>query len=180
MLKITIPGEELWDEEREVFVYTADVVLEMEHSLVSLSKWEEKFEKPFLSLSNPTTEETLGYIRAMILTPDIPDDIVYKLTQENLNEINSYINAKMSATWFANDNDKSRSSEIITAELIYFWMTAFSIPIEHERRHLNQLFTIIKIANTKQNPPKKMSRQEIHEQNRRLNAQRKAQLGTSG
>ena len=180
MLTIVVPGIELYDEVHEEFTTSGDFTLEMEHSLVSLSKWESIFEKPFLSKEEKTSEEVLAYIKAMTLTKNPPEEIFQRLSENNMADINRYIDAKMSATWFNEPKTTSRSREVITAELIYYWMIAFTIPIEFENWHLNRLFTLIKICNLKQQKPKKMSKSEILAQNRALNEQRKAQFGTRG
>lgn len=180
MLTIVVSGIEMFDEEKQEFVTKDETLLELEHSLVSLSKWESKHEKPFLGKEEKTTEETLDYVKCMIMTPDVSDDILDKLTEENLNEINDYINAKMTATWFADAPGAPQTRQVITAELIYYWLIAFQIPFECEHWHLNRLFTLIRVCNIKQDKPKKMSRAELAARNRTLNAQRKAQLGTTG
>jgi hypothetical protein len=181
MLTITILGIELYNETLEEFVTTEDVVLELEHSLVSLSKWESEYEKPFLGSEKKTTKEVYGYIKAMIMTPDVPDDVLKNISQDNLAQINKYIDAKMSATWFSEVPGAPKSREVITSELIYYWLTVFNIPFECENWHLNRLFTLIKICNVKNSAkPKKMSRNELAARNRELNAQRRAQLGSQG
>lgn len=179
MLRITVPGVEHFDEASQEFITLGDVILELEHSLVSLSKWESKFEKPFLGKDDKTTEEIIGYVKAMTLI-EVPDDVFQKLSIENITAINDYIDAKMTATWFNEPPGAPRSRDIITAEVIYYWMITFQIPFECENWHLNRLFTLIRVCNIKQSKPKKMSRAEIGARNRELNAQRKAQLGTRG
>lgn len=180
MLTITVPGKEHYDEENNRFFTIDDVVLDLEHSLVTVSKWEEIYEKPFLDMKEKTDEELFTYVRLMVQTPNIPVEVLRQLSSDNIGEINAYINAKMSATWFNEKNTPSASREIITAELIYYWMNAFSIPIECQHWHLQKLFTLIKVHSAKQEKPKKMSRDEILQRNRELNAKRKAELGTSG
>jgi hypothetical protein len=170
---------ENFDEAESRFVVET-FTLQMEHSLVSLSKWESEFEKPFLGDGEKTAEETLSYIRAMTLTPDVPPEVFYNLSTENVEDINKYINGKHTATRFREAVHRP-SREIITAEIIYSWMIALTVPIEWgETRHLNQLFTVIKVANEKNQTPKKMSKREIAAQNAKLNAQRKAQLNSKG
>lgn len=179
MLTIVVPGIEMFDEQSQEFVSKDDVTLELEHSLASLSKWESIYEKPFLG-KEKTTEETLGYIKCMTLTPNIPDIVFEKLSSENFNDISQYLDSKMTATWFSDAPGAPQSRDIITAELIYYWMITFQIPFECQYWHLNRLFTLIRVCNIKQSKPKKMSRSELASRNRELNARRRAELGTKG
>jgi hypothetical protein len=179
MLTITVPGNEQFDERSQEFVTPAIAVLELEHSLAALSKWESKYEKPFLGITDKTVDEVMDYVRMMMLT-EVPEEIFSRLSEQNLNEINDYIDAKMTATWFPQAPSSPRTNEVITAELIYYWMITFQIPFECQYWHLNRLFTLIQVCNVKSAKPKKMSRSEIARRNRELNAQRKAQLGTTG
>ncbi len=179
MLKITVHLSENFDDEKNEFVYE-DFDLELEHSLVALSKWESEHEKPFLGKDDKTTEEVLSYIKYMILTPEYPSDILEKLSQANLDAVNEYFNAKMTATWFHEPKNAKTSREQITSELIYFWITNYQIPWVVETWHLNRLFTLIKVFNTKNETEKKTSPKEAAEQRRALNAQRRAQSGSKG
>jgi hypothetical protein len=180
MLTIVVLGVEMFDEESQEFVTKDDVTLELEHSLVSLSKWESEHEKPFLGKVEKTTDEIIDYIRCMMLTSNVPDQVFSKFSEKNFIEIHEYIEAKMTATWFNDVPGAPKSRDVITAELIYYWMVTFQIPFECEHWHLNRLFTLIRICNVKQSKPQKMSRAEIAARNRELNAQRRTQLGTSG
>ena len=178
MLKIMLGAVDSYDEEANQFIMTGGTPLELEHSLVSLSKWESKHKKPFIS-SDKTSEETLSYIECMVVTPDFAPEDLQKLTEANVNAVKDYIADKMTATWFAKEGE-SKSREIITAEVIYYWMVELSIPFECQHWHLNRLLTLVKVCNLKKTPPKKMSRRELADRNRQLNAERRASLGTRG
>ena len=181
MLKITIPASEQWDDSKQEFVYTKERTLELEHSLVSLSKWESKWCKPFSSRDNKTYEETIDYIKCMTLNSNVDPNVYTCLTNENIKQINEYIEAPMTATWFSKEQHGGRSSnEQITSELIYYWMIALGIPFECQKWHLNRLLTLIKVCNIKNQPPKKMSKREIMSRNAALNAARRKQHNTRG
>jgi len=181
VLTITVGGDEVYDESTETFRATGGFELQLEHSLISLSKWESEFEKPFLSKIEKTPEEALAYIRCMVLTPNPPGDFLDQLSKENMNEIDVYVNKNMTATWFSDVSPRRKqNTETVTAELIYYWMGIFHIEWEAQYWHLNRLFTLIRIANVKQEKPRKMSRAEAAAHQREMNARRKAEMGTSG
>lgn len=180
MLKIIVPGAEYFDQVTQTFDKVEDLELELEHSLISLSKWESKYQKPFLSSEEKSPEEILAYVEAMILTENYPDDVSSRFSQENIGQINDYIESKESATTFGLMPERKGRGEVITAELIYYWMVAFQIPFECECWHLNRLFALIRICNIKNSKPQKMSRNELAARNRELNAQRRAKYNTAG
>jgi hypothetical protein len=179
MLKVTIPAIELYDEAKEEFVSLKEQTLQLEHSLVSLSKWESQWNKPFLSKESKTIEETVDYIKCMTTNKNVDED-VYKYIPDNIiKQVSEYIEAPMTATKFSNEK-KSINREIITAEIIYYWMIALNIPFECQKWHLNRLLTFINVCNLKNAPPKKMGKQELASRNTSLNAARKQQLNSRG
>ena len=180
MLTITIPGGELFNDKTQEFISVKDQTLQLEHSLVSLSKWESKWQKSFLHTREKTVEETIDYIKCMTITQNV-DPLVYsKLTTSNIDQINNYIASPMTATTFTKQENTTKSREIITAELIYYWMIALNIPMECQKWHLNRLLTLIRVCNIKNTPPKKMNRREIMSRNAALNAARRKQLNSKG
>jgi len=180
MLRITIPAVEQWDEAKQEFIYTKEQTLSLEHSLVSLSKWESKWCKPFLTKQEKTFEETLDYIKCMTLTQNVDPEVYNYLTNGNIKEINEYIEAPMTATYFSDEKTSKTSREQVTAELIYYWMIALNIPFECQKWHLNRLLTLIKVCNIKNQPPKKRSKKDIMSRNAALNAARRKRLNTKG
>lgn len=180
MLQITIPEVELWDEKNQRFINVRQQTLSLEHSLVSISKWESKWCKPFLSSEEKTTDEVIDYVRCMTLTQNVSPDAYKYLTNDNIREINEYIEAPMSATVIYDPNKGGHSREKITSELIYYWMIAMNIPFECQKWHLNRLLKLIQVCGIKNRPPKKMSKREIMNRNSALNAARRKQLNTKG
>ena len=179
MLKVIIPAVELYDEKTETFTTVLkQTELSLEHSLVSISKWESKWHKPFLEANPPKTDEELkDYIRCMTLTQNVDPEIYNHIPNHVVEQINNYINDPMTATTFKDQKKVSR--RIVTNELIYYWMISLGIPFECQKWHLSRLLTLIRVCNEKADP-KKMSKSEIYAQNRRLNEARRKALKTKG
>lgn len=180
MIQITIPSTELWDEKKQEFITVKEHTLRLEHSLVSVSKWESKWCKPFLKKDIRTVEEDIDYIRCMTLTKNVDPNVYNFMTSSNIAKINSYIESPMTATIFYEEKKGAGNRETITSELIYYWMIALNIPFECQKWHLNRLLTLIKVCNIKNQPPKKMGSRELMSRNAALNASRKQQLNTKG
>jgi hypothetical protein len=180
MLEITIKAAELYDESKEEFITSKEQVLQLEHSLVSLSKWESIWCKPFITKTTKTIEETVDYIRCMTLTQNVSPNVYRFLNQENVDAVSKYIDAPMTATTFAKSNDKVTNRETITAEIIYYWMITLNVPFECQKWHLNRLLTLINVCNLKNQPAKKMSQKDILSQQRALNEARRLQYNSHG
>lgn len=186
MLRITIPAVkpvEFYDEVTETFGMTKGMkeqTLQLEHSLVSLSKWESKWCKAFLTNQEKTYEETIDYIRCMTLTQNVDPEVYNHLTEENILQIKTYIEAPMTATTFSDEKKGRGGREIVTSELIYYWMIALQIPFECQKWHINRLLTLIKVCNIKNTPPKKSSKRDIMSRNAALNAARRQQMNSKG
>ena len=174
MLEITIPAREFWDEKKEVFVNSKETTLKLEHSLVSLSKWESKWHKPYFGKQEKTPEETLDYIKMMTLTQNVNPEVYDWLSSEQIDQIAKYIEDPMTATWFSNnDTSPNKKNETVTAEILYYWMIACQIPFECQKWHLNRLITLIRVCNVKNQPDKKMSKREVAKQQAAINAARR-------
>lgn len=175
MLTLTLPKvEEVYDEINDQFLELPEVTLEFEHSLVSLASWESKWEQPFLGKEELTREQTFSYIEEMCLTPNSPEGFVYRLSDAQMEQINKYISRKATATWFKEVPMKTGRVDIITAEIVYYWLVAFQIDWQVQYWHLNRLFTLVKVCNEKQNPKKnKLPRSEMVAQRKALNEQRR-------
>lgn len=180
MLRLVIPSRELWDGRKSQFVYTKEQTLQLEHSLISISKWESKWQKAFLSRKEKTQEESIDYIRCMLITPNVDSHVISTLSSQSIEVINEYISAPMTATYFREDKSERGSREVVTAELIYYWMISLNIPFECQKWHLNRLLALIRTCSIKNSPPKKRSTKEIMSQNAALNAARRKQLNTRG
>lgn len=180
MLRITIPAREYFDESTEEFITIDEQTLQLEHSLVSLSKWESKWCKSFLSNKDKSYEETIDYIKCMTLTQNVKPETYSYLTIENIQQINDYIEAPMTATSFKEDKNGKKNREIITSEVIYYWMIALNIPFECQKWHINRLLTLIRVCNIKNQPPKKMSKRETASTYAAMNAARRKKLNSKG
>lgn len=184
MLEITVPiSPEGWDEVKQEFVEPKMQTLKLEHSLVSLSKWESKWCKPYLSGDAKTPEETIDYIRCMTITQNVNPDVYKHITNENIIAVDEYINAKKTATWFTEEPGSKgyrSNGEQVTSELIYYWMISLNVPFKCEKWHLNRLLTLIRVCDVKSKPQKKMSLKDRLSRNAALNAARKKQHGMKG
>ena len=181
MLTINVPiGQEGWDENKQEFVDPEVRTLQLEHSLVSLSKWESKWHKPFYSKKEQSSEELLDYIKCMTLTKNVDPDVYNHLTVENLKDVKDYIDNPMTATTFSKEEKGSIGREVVTSELIYYWMISSNIPFECQKWHLNRLITLIRVCSIKNNPPKKRSKRDIMSRNAAINAARRKQMNTKG
>lgn len=181
MLKIVIPATEKYDEINNEFIYYDECTIQLEHSLVSISKWESKWNKPFLSKDEKTKEQMIDYIRCMTISTNVNPNVYNNITNKNMKDVDSYIKAPMTATWFGEDKNAPKSNrEIITSELIYYWMITLNIPFECQKWHLNRLLTLIRVINVKNSNPKKMSKSELASRNRALNKARQASHKTRG
>lgn len=181
MLKLVIAEQELYDDSANRFIYTPTTVLELEHSLISISKWEAMYHKPFLSQEKKSKKEIMDYSKCMTINNCNDNNVYLALSDANIKKITAYIEDSMTATWFnESPNERKSSREQVTSELIYYWMVALNIPFECQKWHLNRLLTLIRICNIKNAPPKKMSQREIMSRNSALNAARRKALGTKG
>ena len=180
MLRITIPEIEQYNEETEEFIISKAQVLQLEHSLVSLSKWESKWCKPFLTKKEKTVEESIDYVRCMTLTQNVDPEVYTRITPDIVDRVAKYIEAPMTATTFSSKSNQPTSHEVVTAELIYYWMVAYNIPFECQKWHLNKLMTLINVCSIKNEPPKKMGKKALMNRNTALNAARRQSLNTKG
>lgn len=185
MLEITVPATVIGEQFNEatgefISIVTKPQTLKLEHSLVSLSKWEAKWHKPFLSREPKTVEESVDYVRCMTMTQNVNSDVYKAITPQLLQEIFAYIDASMTATTISKDPKGRTSREIITAEIIYYWMICQNIPFECQKWHLSRLLTLINVCNAKKGPQRKMSRKELLERNRALNAARRRRAHSRG
>ena len=175
MLTITVKESECFDEKTQTFIYVPETQLQLEHSLIAISKWEQHFHKPYLSKESKSRYEILYYIKCMTINKNVPKEVYFCLSNENIEAIAKYIEDSATATTFSNDNRKGNSGSFITSELIYYWMTIYNIPFtECQKWNLNRLLVLIKICNVKSQPEKKMSRNEVLRQHASLNKMRRS------
>lgn len=182
MLRLRIPDQDLWDPIKEKFISVKGATVDLEHSLASVSKWESKWHIPFHDeRKKKTLEQNVDYIRCMCLTDADPEVFNY-LTEQNVKEIMDYIGDNATATWFNNAaNKKTGKKEIITAEIIYYWMTVYNIPESYQTWHLNKLMTLLRVCAEKNNPDKsKANASQLAAQRRALNAARKKKYHSRG
>lgn len=185
MIQITVPKSEYYDQAKEIF-YSVDkpVTIQLEHSLISLQKWESKWNKPFLVKTEKTAEESIDYLRCMCLTPNVKDDVFYCIPPSEMTRLSEYIDSPMTATTFAEDKipggGGKGKKQIVTAELIYYWMISYNIPSEYRKWHLNQLITLIRVFNEENKPKKKKSRNQLLAEHRALNEANKLRYHTHG
>lgn len=180
MLVIDIPETEYFDENTNEFVTVKAQSIHLEHSLISVSKWESKWKKPFLTDEVKTSDELLDYVTCMAIGP-FDTRVLSALTPKHIESINDYINDSMTATWFREETKKTvNKKQVITSEVIYYDMIALQIPFECQKWHLNRLLTLIRVCQEKNKPPKKMSKSELMRRNRSLNAARRSAYNTSG
>lgn len=181
MFTLVIPDTERYNEEDSTFIKIKGCVLQLEHSLISVSKWESKWCVPFLMKEDKTLAQSIDYVRCMTITPGVDPSVYKQIDADSLVKINEYIQAPMTATWFTDRPGGSRRGrEVVTSELIYYWMIASEIPFECQKWHLNRLLTLIRICEIKNSPPKKRSKQDILNQYDAINKQRRQALNTSG
>ena len=179
MLHLTIPDLEIFDEHKNEFVNIKGGTIKIEHSLVSISKWESKWNKPFLTKEQKTIEETIDYIKSMTITQNVKPELYNNITNDNITSVSRYISLPMTATTF-NDTNSTSTKDIITSEIIYYWMISYNIPFECQKWHVNRLLTLIRVCSKKNEKPKKMSKSEIMNRNRDINNRRRQQLNSNG
>lgn len=180
MLTIIVPGKELYDQVKEEFVTTEPTVLELEHSLVSLSKWEQRFKKPFLTKDVRTDAEAIGYIVDMTLTKNVPGEVYERLSEDNYAAIAEYMNDSKTATWFSETRGSKNQSQTLTSELIYYWMFTAGIDKACEEWHLSNLLTLIRVFGAQNGPKQKVPERDAAAERKRLNDERRAQYETTG
>ena len=183
MLLLKIPPVEYYDEENDLFSYSGERTIQLEHSLISISKWESRWHKPYLAEERRTMEESIDYIRCMTITPNVPDEEYQRIGDAQMDEVSAYILDPMSATEVSRRQKKegvARRKDVVTSEKIYSWMIGLNIPLECQKWHLNRLFALIELCDAQNAPPKKKSKRELIEENKALNQARRAQANSKG
>lgn len=186
MIQIVVPKGEVFDNTNQLFRrVTKDTTLQLEHSLISLQKWEAKWHVPFLSSKEKTLEQTIDYIRCMCLTPNVKEDVFYCIPTTEMVRIADYIDDPMTATTVRHRGKPggAKKKKIVTAEVIYYWMVALNIPTEYRKWHLNQLLMLIQVINAEnesQNPKNKRKKHEILADYRAINEANKKLYNTKG
>ena len=182
MLKIVVPGREWFNESLEEFVSSKDCTLTLEHSLLSISKWESKWKIPFLETDPPKTkEQSLDYIRCMTINQVTDPFVYYNIGPDLMDQINAYIADSKTATFITRSkNARPPVKEPITSELIYYWMITYGVPFECQKWHLSRLLMLIDVCIFKNAPPKKMTQNEILKRNAALNKARCKARNTRG
>lgn len=174
MLNITIPAQQLWDSVKEEFIYTKETKLQLEHSLVSITKWEEKHHKTFLKDDPPKTrDETIDYIRCMTITQNINPDAYNYLTPDNMRSIEEYIKDPMTSLVFPKENRVSSNRDVLSHETLYYYMFKLGIPMECQKWHINALIALIKVFDIKDAPKKKSSTSDAYAEHRAAHAARR-------
>lgn len=178
--KIVVEEAHFYNEATEEFIDTPKTTLILEHSLISISKWEAKWHKAYLDENRTKTfEEALDYIKCMCITNNVNDNVFLALTENNIKDITEYLNDPMTATTI-NSYDDSSSKDVVTSELIYYWMDCYKINWEAQKWPLNRLIMLIRVHQVKSEKPKKMTPAQIMKRNAELNAKRRAALGSKG
>lgn len=177
MLKLVIPPSEIYNEETNEFTEIKGATLQLEHSLVSLSRWESITHKPFLQDRPPKTKEEIDlYIQCMTVTQNVDPEVYKCLTDKDREKVLKYIDDPMTATWFNEDKTRKgvgRSNELITSEYLYYMMVDMNIPPEYQKWHLNRLLTLIRIIALKSKGNKKMPKGDIGNQYAAMKAARR-------
>ena len=182
MLELKVSEKELFNDDEGTFVAVAAQTLELEHSLISVSKWESKWRKPFLIEGKHDPEAYVDYIRCMCITRNVPEEVFLSLSSEEIQLLTEYIDTEQTATWFNETpgDNKPKPTQAITSELIYYWMIAYNVPAEYQKWPLSRLLTLIRVCEAKNAPQKKQSKAELHARMRALNAERRAKQNGKG
>lgn len=178
MLEIVVKGGEMFNERTFEFYQTKDFTIKLEHSLVSIAKWEAKYHKPFFSKEKMEPSEYMDYIKCMTITQNVPEEVYQRLSNKNIKDILNYQQDSMTAM---KQTSKSKGGyAVITAETIYYWMISLNIPHEYEKWHINRLLALVEYVSLKNAPPEKMSQREMMEMYRTENEKRRAKYKSKG